>query len=155
MLELAILVLRVSYRRQEHAASFQRQQASCHIGDSQRLREPRVVRGACFTGIFVKHLDFLYLILILAVPQVQAAPSGKEEAPDAQLIDAELQGAYDGTQSMGLLGRHATSIANAANNAPAGLAVADDFQTSYLQPLKIFDTAIEKIANVRAALLSW
>jgi hypothetical protein len=98
---------------------------------------------------------FIYLILSLAVPQVQATPSGKGEAPDAQLINAELQGAYDGTQGMGLLGRHAISIANTANNAPAGLAAADDFQTSCLQPLKIFDTAIEKIANVRAALLSW
>jgi hypothetical protein len=88
----------------------------------------------------------------LAVPQVQAALSG-EEGRDARLIDAELQDAYDGTQSMGLLGRHATSITSVANNAPAALAAADDFQTSYLQPLKIFDAAIEKIANVWAALL--
>ncbi|KAG2112309.1 uncharacterized protein F5147DRAFT_684598, partial [Suillus discolor] len=39
-------------------------------------------------------------------------------------------------------------VTSAANNTPAGLTTADNFQTNYLQPLKNFDTAIEKIANV-------
>jgi hypothetical protein len=90
----------------------------------------------------------------LAIPQVQAAPSGEEEDPDPQSINAELRSASDGIHSMGLLGRPAVSVTFTANNAPASLAAADDFQTTYLQPLKIFDTAIEKIANVWAAILS-
>ncbi|KAG1842261.1 hypothetical protein DFJ58DRAFT_916266, partial [Suillus subalutaceus] len=79
--------------------------------------------------------------------QVHAAPSDKEEGRDPKLVDAELQGACDSMQSMGLLGRRATSAASAAVNAPAVLAVADDYDT-YLQPLKGIDTVIEKIANV-------
>ncbi|KAG1796359.1 uncharacterized protein HD556DRAFT_1360819 [Suillus plorans] len=64
--------------------------------------------------------------------QVQAAPSDRDKGPDPQLVDAELQGAYDGTQNMKLLGKHATSMASAADNAPAGLAAVDDFETTYL-----------------------
>jgi hypothetical protein len=100
----------------------------------------------------VKDFDFLYLIL--AIPQVQAAPSGAEEGHNPQSINAELRSASDGIYSMGLLGRPAASVTSTANNAPAGLTAADDFQTTYLQPLKIFDTAIEKIANVWAAILT-
>ncbi|KAG1791037.1 uncharacterized protein HD556DRAFT_1387221 [Suillus plorans] len=80
--------------------------------------------------------------------QVQAAPSDKDKGPDPQLVDAELQGAYDGTQNMKLLGKHATSMASAADNAPADLAAADDFETTYLQPLKIIDGVLEKIADI-------
>jgi hypothetical protein len=100
----------------------------------------------------VQYFDLLYLIS--AIPQVHVA-SSENEGPDPQLIHAELQGACDSKQSMGLLGKHATSVTSTTNNAPAGLAASDDFQTSYLQPLKIFDTAIEKIANVWAGLLGW
>ncbi|KAG1851441.1 hypothetical protein DFJ58DRAFT_746276 [Suillus subalutaceus] len=61
--------------------------------------------------------------------QVRAAPSGVEEGPDLQLVDAELQGAREG-------------------NASAGLAAMDDFETTYLQPLKIIDAVLEKITDV-------
>lgn len=87
------------------------------------------------------------------VVQVLDAPSGVEETPDPQLVDAKLRGAREGTENMRLLGGHVTSVASTANNAPAGLAVADDFQTTYLQPLKIFDTVIGNLANVWAILL--
>ncbi|KAG1896945.1 uncharacterized protein F5891DRAFT_982964 [Suillus fuscotomentosus] len=80
--------------------------------------------------------------------QVQAAPSGEEEVPDTHLADAELQGALDRAHSMGLLGKHATSVASAADNAPAGLDAADNFETKYLQPLKIIDGVLDKIADV-------
>jgi hypothetical protein len=82
----------------------------------------------------------------MAVPQVHALPALK-------LVDAELQGARDGTQNMGLLNRHATSMASAAANAPAGLAAEDDFETTYLQPLKVIDVVLEKIADVWAILV--
>ncbi|KAG2120514.1 uncharacterized protein F5147DRAFT_2263 [Suillus discolor] len=82
-------------------------------------------------------------------PQVQANPSGEEEGPDPQLVDAELQGACGSTQSMGLLGKHATSMASAANNVPGGLAAAtNNFETKYLQPLKIIDGVLEKIGDI-------
>ncbi|KAG1800406.1 uncharacterized protein HD556DRAFT_1033483 [Suillus plorans] len=87
--------------------------------------------------------------------QVQAAPSGEEENLDTQLVDAELQGACDSTQNMGLLGKHATSAASAVDHAPAGLAAADNFETKYLQPLKIIDGVLEKIADVWAILVYW
>jgi hypothetical protein len=54
---------------------------------------------------------------------------------------------------MRLLGEHATSAASAANNSPADLAAADNFETTYLQPLKIVDAVLEKIADVWAILV--
>ncbi|KAG2070463.1 hypothetical protein BDR04DRAFT_1118329 [Suillus decipiens] len=60
--------------------------------------------------------------------------------------------AWDITQETCDLDFYMTSITN--NFALAGLATADDFQPSYIQPLKIFNTAIKKITNVWAALLS-
>jgi hypothetical protein len=51
-------------------------------------------------------------------------------------------------ESTGLLGEHATFMASAADNGPAGLAAADNFETTYLQPLKIINAVLEKIADV-------
>lgn len=76
-----------------------------------------------------------------------------EEGPDPQLIEAELQGAHEGTESMRLLGGHATSVASATSNAQAGLAAMDDFETTYLQPLKIVDVVLEKITDVWVILV--
>lgn len=39
-------------------------------------------------------------------------------------------------------------MASAAVNAPAGLAAEDDFETTCLQPLKVIDVVLEKIADV-------
>ncbi|KAG1866958.1 hypothetical protein C8R48DRAFT_671869 [Suillus tomentosus] len=90
---------------------------------------------------------------IQALAQVQVAPSSVEEGPDPQLIEAELQGAHEGTESMRLLGGHATSVASATSNAQAGLAAMDDFETTYLQPLKIVDVVLEKITDVWVILV--
>ncbi|KAG2099894.1 uncharacterized protein F5147DRAFT_777206 [Suillus discolor] len=81
-------------------------------------------------------------------PASQATPSGEEEEPDPQLVDVELQGACDGMQSMELLGKHAAPMKSAAGNASASLAVADDFEAAYLQPLKMIGSVLEKIADV-------
>jgi len=78
-----------------------------------------------------------------------------EETPNSKLIDAELQGALEGMGSMRLLGKHATSVASAINNGPADLATADDFETTYLQPLKIIDAVLEKITDVWAIHVDW
>jgi hypothetical protein len=87
------------------------------------------------------------------VPQVQAASSGEEGRPDPQLVDAKLQGARGGTQNMRSLGKHATSVASAIDTGPADLTAADDFETTYLQPLKIIDAVLEKIADVWVILV--
>ncbi|KAG2158575.1 uncharacterized protein EDB93DRAFT_1334520, partial [Suillus bovinus] len=79
--------------------------------------------------------------------QVQAALSGMEKGPHPQLVDVELQGAREGTESMRLLGERSNSVAFAASNAP-GLTTMNDFDTTYLQPLKIIDAVLEKITDV-------
>lgn len=91
----------------------------------------------------------------MAVPLVQATPSGEEEGLDPQLVDVELQGACDSIQSMELLGEHAASMKSAAGNASASLAVADDFEAVYLQPLKMISSVLEKIADVWMIILDW
>jgi hypothetical protein len=84
--------------------------------------------------------------------QVQATP-GEEEGPDPQLVEAELQGARDGKESMRLLGGHATSMVSAANNAPADLAAAGNFETTYLRPLNIINNALKEISDVWTILV--
>jgi hypothetical protein len=44
-------------------------------------------------------------------------------------------------------------MASAAINAPAGLAAEDDFETTYLQPLKVIDVVLEKIGDVCTILV--
>ncbi|KAG2052434.1 hypothetical protein BDR06DRAFT_997597 [Suillus hirtellus] len=80
--------------------------------------------------------------------------SGVEETPGPKSPDAELQGAREALEHMKTFGGRAQSVTSVAANASAGLAAADDFQTNYLQPLKIFDSAIEKIADVWDAPLN-
>ncbi|KAG1840890.1 hypothetical protein C8R48DRAFT_765866, partial [Suillus tomentosus] len=80
--------------------------------------------------------------------QVQAAPSSEEEGPDTQLVSAELQAACDSAQSMRVPGKHVSSAASAADSASAGLAAAADFEKTYLQPLKIIDGVLDKIADL-------
>ncbi|KAG2052621.1 hypothetical protein BDR06DRAFT_498477 [Suillus hirtellus] len=82
-------------------------------------------------------------------------PSGVEETTGPKSVDAELQGAHETSGRMKTFGGRAQSVVSAAMNAPAGLAAADVFQTNYLQPLKIFDSTIEKIANVWDVPLNW
>ncbi|KAG2049286.1 hypothetical protein BDR06DRAFT_975336 [Suillus hirtellus] len=82
-------------------------------------------------------------------------PSGVDETSGPKSVGTELQGAHEASEHMKTLGGRAQSVASIANNAFAGLAAADNFKTNCPQSLKIFDTAIEKIANVWAFLLSW
>ncbi|KAG1830341.1 hypothetical protein EV424DRAFT_1343581 [Suillus variegatus] len=86
--------------------------------------------------------------------KVLDAPPGVEEIPDPQSVDAKLRGAREATESMGLLGGRVTSFVSKAEDGPIDLAAADDFQTTYLQPLRIFDTVIENLANVWVSLLA-
>ncbi|KAG2753877.1 hypothetical protein P692DRAFT_20721960 [Suillus brevipes Sb2] len=51
-------------------------------------------------------------------------------------------------QNVGLLGRNAASMASTVVNAPADLDAVDNFERTYLQPLKIVDAVLEQIANV-------
>ncbi|KIK33198.1 hypothetical protein CY34DRAFT_723105 [Suillus luteus UH-Slu-Lm8-n1] len=79
--------------------------------------------------------------------EVPVAPSG-----DAQSAGAALQGAHDGVQSMKSLGKRATSAASAGVNAPANLDAVDNFETTYIQPLKIADAVLDTITGVRAII---
>jgi hypothetical protein len=97
---------------------------------------------------------FSYLIF-LVIMQVLNAPSDAEEIPDPQLVDAELRGAHEGMESMRLLGGHFLSVASAAKDGPEDLKAVDNFQTTYLQPLRIFNNLIENLANVWVTLLGW
>ncbi|KAG1840267.1 hypothetical protein DFJ58DRAFT_845398 [Suillus subalutaceus] len=85
--------------------------------------------------------------------KVLDTPFSVEETPGPQSVDAELRNAHEDLERIKTLGGPATSMASAIADSPADLAAADDFQTTYLQPLKIFNTVIENIANVWAALL--
>ncbi|KIK31444.1 hypothetical protein CY34DRAFT_103294, partial [Suillus luteus UH-Slu-Lm8-n1] len=49
---------------------------------------------------------------------------------------------------MKVLGERTTSAASAGVNAPDGLDTVDNFETTYIQPLKIADAVLEKIADV-------
>ncbi|KAG1744050.1 uncharacterized protein EDB91DRAFT_208886 [Suillus paluster] len=98
--------------------------------------------------------------------KVKATPSGVEETSGPQSADAdirdareavelrdaheaaEIRDAHEAAERMRLLGGHTTSVVSAGQNAPADLTATYDFQTTYLQPLKIFDAAIEKLGNV-------
>lgn len=97
---------------------------------------------------------FAFPSLNSAVAQVQAAPSGVEEGPDPQLVDAELQRAREGTENMKLLRGHVTFVASTASNTSADLAATNDFETTYLQPPKIIDAVFEKITDVWAIAAS-
>ncbi|KAG1856394.1 hypothetical protein DFJ58DRAFT_913707, partial [Suillus subalutaceus] len=81
------------------------------------------------------------------VSKVQAS-SGVEGIPDFKSVDAKLQDTREHAGNMRLLGGHGKSVASAAEDGSKDLDAADDFQTTYLQPLKNFDTVIENLANV-------
>jgi hypothetical protein len=71
-----------------------------------------------------------------------------EEIPDPESVNPELRSAHETLERMKILGGPALFVTSTTNNAPAGLAAGDDVQTTLLQPLKVFDDAIEKIADV-------
>ncbi|KAG2134918.1 uncharacterized protein EDB93DRAFT_838509 [Suillus bovinus] len=80
--------------------------------------------------------------------KVLDVPCGMEETPGFKSVSAEIQGAHEALEHIKKPLRSAQPAISAVSNAPAGLTAVDDFQTDYLQSLKIFNTAIDKIANV-------
>jgi hypothetical protein len=76
-----------------------------------------------------------------------------EEILDPQLVYAEFRDAREHTESMRPLEGHIESVASTAKDGPQDLDASNNFQSTYLQPLKISDTVIENLANVWATLL--
>ncbi|KAG2367106.1 hypothetical protein BDR07DRAFT_361807 [Suillus spraguei] len=62
--------------------------------------------------------------------------------------ESALQDAQQATARMHLLSGPVTTVASIGQDAHAGLDAASSFQDTYLKPLRIFDTVIEKIADV-------
>jgi hypothetical protein len=56
---------------------------------------------------------------------------------------------------MNPLSGHATSGASTVQNAPADLEAAYNFQDTYLQPLRIFDSVVGTLADVRDIPIDW
>jgi hypothetical protein len=86
--------------------------------------------------------------------QVPAASSGVQ-IPDPQSVGAGLRDAREGVESMRQLGKHSTAVASAAKDGPEDLDAADNLQTTYLQPLRIFDSVIGELANVWVTRQYW
>ncbi|KAG2040904.1 hypothetical protein BDR03DRAFT_71527 [Suillus americanus] len=72
------------------------------------------------------------------------APLGVEVTQHPEFVDAKPRSACEGTESM----EHVTSVASTAKDGPQDLDAADNFQTTYLHPLKIFDIFTGELANV-------
>ncbi|KAG2355088.1 hypothetical protein BDR07DRAFT_1493642 [Suillus spraguei] len=64
------------------------------------------------------------------------------------MFDAELRDAYKGAESMRLLGKRVTPVASAVKDGSKDLDAANNFQTTYLQSLRTFDTVVGHLANV-------
>jgi hypothetical protein len=79
------------------------------------------------------------------VAQVQDAPSGAEQGTDPQLA---LQNAKQAVRGMNLFSGPVESGVSATQNAPPVLNDAYNVQDTYLQPLKIFDNVIGRLADV-------
>jgi hypothetical protein len=68
-------------------------------------------------------------------------------------LQSTLQNAKEAVKLMKPLSGHVRSGASTAKNAPADLDAAYNFQDKYLQPLKIFDSVIGTLAEVRTISL--
>ncbi|KAG2141193.1 uncharacterized protein EDB93DRAFT_1338684 [Suillus bovinus] len=75
----------------------------------------------------------------------QAGPSSVTPEPDIQLA---LRDAQEYTKHMHSLPRRAITVASAGQDAEKDLDTADQFEDTYLKPLKIFDAVIAEIANI-------
>jgi hypothetical protein len=83
--------------------------------------------------------------------QVQATSSGEGGDLGPQVV--ALQDARKRQEGAKQLGGHGNTVASAVVDGPQNLDAADNFQATYLQPLKIFDTVIENLANVWATFI--
>ncbi|KAG1836207.1 hypothetical protein DFJ58DRAFT_917728, partial [Suillus subalutaceus] len=73
--------------------------------------------------------------------EVQAAPSSVE-------VEADTQSAFQDAQCMQPLSGPAITVTSVGQDAQADLDAAEGFQDTYLEPLRIFDDVIGKIADV-------
>lgn len=76
--------------------------------------------------------------------EVQAGPSGVEVDANAQ---SALQGAQEAEQRMHSLPEPEITVASVLQGAQEDLDVLDNFEETYLQPLKIFDAVIGEISD--------
>jgi hypothetical protein len=90
--------------------------------------------------------------LSLNTSGIQDAPSGAEQRDDPQ---SALQTAKEAVKLMKPLSGHVTSGASTVENTSADLEAAYNFQDTYLQPLRIFDSVIGTLADVRAIPFDW
>ncbi|KAG1859352.1 hypothetical protein DFJ58DRAFT_288712 [Suillus subalutaceus] len=82
--------------------------------------------------------------------EVQDTPSGVEQFADLQ---PAIRDAEEAVKGINLLSGPVTSGVSAAQNAPADLEDAYNFEETYLRPLKIFDTVIGTLTDVRTTTL--
>ncbi|KAG1901391.1 uncharacterized protein F5891DRAFT_1029204 [Suillus fuscotomentosus] len=79
---------------------------------------------------------------------VQDASTVVQQGADPQSVNKALQDAGHGADQMKQIGGYARPVLSAGKKGPAALDSIDSFGTTYLQPLRIFDTVIGTIAEV-------
>ncbi|KAH7905203.1 hypothetical protein BJ138DRAFT_1165211, partial [Hygrophoropsis aurantiaca] len=111
---------------------------------SEPDRTPAAVLGdASEIGAEVGKPDQAAVAALEDATEVGAEASKPDLAAAAALEDANETAAH-----MNRLGSSTKSGAQATQNAPTALDDADNLQSTYLQPLKIFDSVISKIGDV-------
>ncbi|KAG1837504.1 hypothetical protein DFJ58DRAFT_145428 [Suillus subalutaceus] len=81
------------------------------------------------------------------VPQNGRA-SSTSAAPSRVQVEADAQSAREAVEDMHSLPGHATTVVSLFQGAREDLDTADKFQDTYLEPFKVFDDVIGKIADV-------
>jgi hypothetical protein len=89
----------------------------------------------------------MYSPQILLAAQVQDTSSGVEQCTNPQTA---LREAKDAAEGMNLLSTPLRSGASSAQDAQANLEAAYGAEDTYLQPLRVFDSAIGALADVWA-----
>jgi hypothetical protein len=128
-----------------------------HSNDSHS-RDPILQNVDCEGASSISNIKVGYLLVaalycsIMLMAQIQHALSGVEQDVDPQ---SALQNAKEAVQLMKPLSGHTTSVASTAQDASADLETTFNFQDTYLQPLRIFDSVIGTLADVRNVPLDW
>ncbi|KAG2109015.1 uncharacterized protein F5147DRAFT_760830 [Suillus discolor] len=87
----------------------------------------------------------------VVVQEQSTSPDVKKETvpiAKSQSAAVALQAAREDARKFKTLGGHAINVISAVRNGPADLNTASSFQDTYLQPLRIFDSAIRNIAEM-------
>ncbi|KAG2087911.1 uncharacterized protein F5147DRAFT_789725 [Suillus discolor] len=79
---------------------------------------------------------------------VQDTSAVVQQVPDPKSVNKALQDAGHGADQMKSLWGHVRPVLSAGENGPAALDDVDSIETTYLQPLRTFDTVIGTIAEV-------